>query len=231
MSQLGDDLAVLRRLRSIRSEVGPRCELCGEGIGDEHRHVVDVEARRLMCTCRACTLLFDHRGAGANARRAVPERYARVTPPIEPRWWDRLQLPVGVAFFVTGASGSTTAFYPGPAGATECELSLSDWEELCREHPGLADVEPDVEAVLVRLQSTRSRATAGEASDPAVSGEAGLVECLIVPVDVCYQLVGVMRQTWRGFDGGTEAQQAVDELFGEVGRRADHRRRAVVSRA
>lgn len=217
MSDLDPGLEVLRRLRRNRPEAGARCELCGEGIDGEHRHVVDVAARRLLCTCRACTLLFDHPGAGGSARRAVPDRYWRVSPPIDTSWWERLQVPVGVAFFVTGSNGTTTAFYPGPAGATECELSMAEWDELREAHPSLREVEPDVEAVLVRLHA------AGPGEQRA--------ECLVVPVDVCYELVGSMRQTWRGFDGGSEARQAIDDFFATVGQRADRRRQKTVSHA
>ena len=32
--------------------------MCAEPIGDEHQHVVNVESRGLMCTCRSCYLLF-----------------------------------------------------------------------------------------------------------------------------------------------------------------------------
>ena len=38
--------------------VGERCEMCAEPISDEHPHVVDLESRALMCTCRGCYLLF-----------------------------------------------------------------------------------------------------------------------------------------------------------------------------
>jgi hypothetical protein len=41
------------------------------------------------------------------------------------------------------------ALYPGPAGATESLLSLDAWEQLVASNPALADLEPDVEALLV----------------------------------------------------------------------------------
>jgi hypothetical protein len=37
-----------------------------------------------------------------------------------------------------------------------------------------------------------------------------------VPIDACYELVGLLRRTWRGFDGGQEARQAMDEFFTRV---------------
>ena len=29
--------------------------------------------------------------------------------------------------------------------------------------------------------------------------------CLLVPIDACYRLVGLVKLHWRGFDGGSEA--------------------------
>ena len=49
--------------------------MCAEAIGDEHSHVVDIEKRSLMCTCRGCYLLFTPEGAGGGHFRAVPDRY------------------------------------------------------------------------------------------------------------------------------------------------------------
>ena len=43
----------------------------------------------------------------------------------------------------------TVAFYPSPAGATESLLPLDAWERVLAANPALADVEPDVEALLV----------------------------------------------------------------------------------
>jgi hypothetical protein len=89
------------------------------------------------------------------------------------------------------------AFYPGPAGATESELPLAAWEAVTTANPALATLEPDVEALLIRTNSTE-----GDASD-----------CFLVPVDKCYELVGQLRRVWRGFDGGQDARRHVDDFF------------------
>jgi len=65
----------------------------------------------------------------------------------------------------------------------------------------LAAARPDVEAVLIRRV----------ADD---------LECYLVPIDVCYELVGTVRVHWRGFDGGTEARARIDEFFAGVRSRA-----------
>jgi hypothetical protein len=41
-------------------------------------------------------------------------------------------------------------------------------------------------------------------------------DCHLVPIDACYELVGRMRMTWRGFDGGQEARTAMTEFFATV---------------
>ena len=70
--------AVLRRIRgerpAPRPRPGERCEMCAEPIGSEHPHVVNLESRALMCTCRGCYLLFTAESAQLHYR-AVPERY------------------------------------------------------------------------------------------------------------------------------------------------------------
>jgi hypothetical protein len=38
----------------------------------------------------------------------------------------------------------------------------------------------------------------------------------LVPIDVCYELVGRLRQLWKGFDGGSEARAALEELFERI---------------
>ena len=207
---MNDALAVLQRLRDARPRepvrAGERCELCTEPIADEHGHLVDVEARRLLCACRGCYLLFTPDGAGGGHYRAVPDRYLALTDVrLSAAQWDALQIPVGVAFFfVNSTLARVAAFYPSPAGATESLLPLDTWEELVGAHPALSTLQPDVEALLVRADPDRA------------SG----AECYLVPIDSCYELVGHLRRLWRGFDGGREAHGALDSFFDRVRARA-----------
>ncbi len=60
---------------------------------------------------------------------------------------------------------------------------------------------PDVEALLVRRDDVHE-------------------ETYIVPIDVCYELVGELRRLWKGFDGGTEAGDALNGFFDRVRDRA-----------
>lgn len=208
MSQ--DPLGVLRRIRESplttpKPKPGERCELCGEPIPDEHGHLVDVHARSLMCACRGCYLLFTPEGAGGNHFKAVPDRYLSF-PEIQltPSQWDGLQIPVSVAFFfVNSTIDRVAAFYPSPAGATESLLSLDVWDDIVSANPELATLLPDVEAILVR-------------SDRETSS----VEVFLVPIDACYELVGHLRRLWQGFDGGSEAREALELFFFGVRDRA-----------
>jgi hypothetical protein len=118
---------------------------------------------------------------------------------------------VSTAFFLRSSeSGTVAAFYPSPAGATECLLDLEAWDALTHDAPLLAAAEADVEAVIVR----RALRVAGSADDgPAI-------ECYVVPIDICYELVGRVRTLWKGFDGGAEARADIDAFFDRLRDRA-----------
>jgi hypothetical protein len=204
-------LAVLQRIRAERPTAAPgeRCEMCGEAIPADsadlltrpygHSHVVDVHGRRILCTCRACSLLFPPDVEGL-AYRGIPDRYRSLPAlTISDADWDELQVPVGLAFFfVNSALGRTVGCYPSPAGATESQLGLETWEALVTSAPAVRAMLPDVEALLVRSGSgPDSRAT----------------DCYLVPIDTCYALVGQLRRLWRGFDGGSEVRAALDGFF------------------
>jgi Family of unknown function (DUF5947) len=98
---------------------------------------------------------------------------------------------VRVAFFLrNSALDRVIAFYPGPGGATESELPMDAWDDLLASTRLARELTPDVEALLV------------DRGD----GSSGGPTCLLVPVDVCYELVGRLRLRWAGFDGGEEAR-------------------------
>lgn len=182
-----------------------RCELCGELVGGQHPHMVDLQERSIACACQACALLFTRPGG---RYRTVPDR-VRCDPaaPLTAAEWAELQIPVAVAFFfVNSALGRVIAAYPSPAGVTECELDLAAWDRLAGGHPLLRALAPDVEAVLV--------AGAG----PHDGG--GGIETFLVPIDVCYSLAGALRAGWHGFDGGAEVRQALADLLARLRQRA-----------
>jgi len=186
------------RLQELaRPRVRPReapdeqCDLCAEPIAPEHRHLLDLESRRLLCACRACSILFDRSGAGGGHYRLIPDRVVALEDVVlDDATWQGFGIPVDMAFFFhSSAAGRVVAFYPSPLGATESLLDLDAWDDRL-----LQELEPDVEALLVNR--TRGRR-----------------EHWIVPVDRCYELVGLVRTHWRGFTGGDEVWQALDDFF------------------
>ncbi|MDV7082728.1 hypothetical protein GXW84_03970 [Rhodococcus sp. IEGM 248] len=203
MSPSGNGLRILQRIASERPKpvVGERCDMCAVPIADAHQHVVNVQDRQLMCVCRGCYLLFTDDSAELRFR-AVPERYLSF-PDFElaPGRWDELEIPVGLAFvFRNSLLAKTVAFYPGPAGATESELPLDAWDGVLAANPALGRLSADTEALLLRVPEHGG-------ADP---------ECYLVPIDACYQLVGELRQVWRGFDGGQDARRVIDTFFETV---------------
>jgi Family of unknown function (DUF5947) len=192
-------------------DAGDKCELCATPLTADHAHVVDVESRRLLCSCRPCRLLFTESGAAMGKYRAVPDQEAQgAVLRLSEQQWQRLQIPVRMAFFFfNSALGRHVSFYPGPAGATESLLGLEAWEELARENPALAALQPDVEALLVY----------------GPRGEAG-VDGFVVPINLCYELVGRVRKNWRGFDGGEEAAAEIESFFGALRPEGTERRAA-----
>jgi hypothetical protein len=168
------------------------CELCREVLTDRHGHLVDTEKRSLACACRACYLLFTHEGAAGGRYRAVPERiYHDPEHPLSAEDWNELQIPVAMAFFFyNSAIGRVVAGYPSPAGPTECELDLEAWDRIAAVHPLFGEMAPDVEAILV------NRTDLGN-------------EVFLIPIDMCYSLVGELRMYWSGFDGGAEVRTAL----------------------
>jgi Family of unknown function (DUF5947) len=146
------------------------------------------------------------RQVGRARYRAVPDRYrSDAGHPLTVAEWDALEIPVGLAFFLRrSAGGDTTAFYPSPAGATECRLDLEAWARIAAGHPLLTAAADDVEAILI--------SRGGQDQETAVT--------FLVPIDACYELAGRMRLLWRGFDGGAEARDAVSSFLGRVRERA-----------
>lgn len=192
----------LRQFRKARPtpQPGEVCEMCGEPIDPEHGHVVNIEGRNLMCCCRSCYLLFTNPAAARGKYRAVPARYLHdPTFAISERGWEELQIPVNVAFFFHNSTmDRTVGFYPSPAGATESTLPMRTWDSVFGASPLAAQLEPDVEALLVRRQNESS------------------YECHLVPIDACYELVGLVRLRWKGFGGGSEVWRALDEFFDRI---------------
>ncbi|MDH6193489.1 hypothetical protein M2272_000110 [Mycobacterium frederiksbergense] len=201
-------LEVLARIRATTAAPAPdgqRCEMCAEPIAEPHQHVVNVAGRQLMCVCRGCYLLFTDTHAELRYR-AVGDRYLRLADfALGRREWEALQIPVGLAFFFRNSMlGRAVAFYPGPAGATESELDVDAWAIVARADPRVDLLAEDTEALLVHIPEDETCSPAG----------------YLVPIDACYEFVGRLRMLWRGFDGGQDVRDYVEEFFGSLADRS-----------
>jgi hypothetical protein len=179
------------------------CELCSEPIPPEHRHLLEVSTREIMCVCRPCSILFDREAASEGRYRLIPDRYLFLEDfEMSDVQWESLRIPVDMAFFFYSTPAErVVAFYPSPVGPTESLLKLSSWEELERCNPVLGGMERDVEALLVnRVRGARQH--------------------FLVPMDECYSLVGLIRMHWRGLSGGREVWEEIGRFFEELRKRS-----------
>ena len=203
MSGTAPPLTRLGALARRSTDARERCELCGAPIAAEHRHLLDVAKRDLMCACQACSVLFASDAASAGHYRLVGDRRLRIDDlELDDVAWEDLRLPVEMAFFFhNSAAGRVQAYYPSPMGPTESLLGLEAWTALAAANPVLRTLVPDVEALLVN----RVRGARGH---------------WIVPISECYALVGLIRTRWRGFTGGAEVWREIGSFFEELDRRA-----------
>jgi hypothetical protein len=171
------------------------CELCPIGIGEQHRHLLDLAQRRIVCVCETCWSLRsgdpEFRPPGTRtlwlADFAMPDEI-----------WAAFQIPIGLAFLMrSSVTGGVVALYPSPAGATESELELTAWDALCAANPELERLEPDAEALIVDRTSDVHRYA-------------------IVGVDRCYALVGLVKERWSGITGGPGVAIAIAGFFDDL---------------
>ena len=194
--------SVLRQFARPRSTV-ERCELCSAQLATAHSHLLEPAKRQILCACEACSLLF----CGSSDARylRIPRRILTLADcAISDLQWESLMIPISLAFFYHDtAAGKVRAMYPSPAGATESLLSLESWEEIRAQNPLLQSMEADVEAFLVNR----------------VRGNA---EYLLVPIDTCFHLVGLIRLHWKGLSGGTEVWEHIQQFFAGLRARAGY---------
>lgn len=193
-------LAQKRRPDQARVE---HCELCSEVIPSTHAHLLRLTDRELVCVCQACSLLFSEQGSGAGKYILVPKRYLLLEDfQMADAQWDGLMIPVNMAFLYRSTGEKPVmAYYPSPAGATESLLDMDGWQTLVDDNPVLEELAPDVEALLInRVKNEQAY--------------------YIVPIDACYQLVGLIRRSWRGLSGGTEVWETITGFFQEIQRKA-----------
>lgn len=194
----------VRSLRALRAGAVPapappardpaveHCDFCATDLPGDHRHMLDLDQRAILCTCEPCLAMK----AGRDGLRPVGTRTLKLDEFDMPEFvWAAFGLPVGLAFFLRSSGvGRVAALYPSPAGATECELELLDWDALVARNAVLETLETDVEALIVnRMVQPWSYA--------------------IVPIDQAYLLVGMIKARWQGISGGDAIESAVAEFF------------------
>ncbi|MGH2850135.1 MAG: DUF5947 family protein, partial [Solirubrobacteraceae bacterium] len=174
---------------------GERCDLCGLGIGHDHRHLIQLVERRIVCSCEACWAMRsgegDYRPTGARTL-ALPGFE------LPDELWAGFQIPIGLAFFMQSTvTECVVAMYPSPAGATESELHFESWARLTALNPALAGLEADIEGLIVN-----------RLSEPRVYA--------IAPIDRCYALTGTVKVAWEGISGGGGVEGAVQRFFDDL---------------
>src|SRR5688572_11805838 len=167
------------------------CELCGHGISGEHKHLIHLDERRIVCTCATC---WSIRTGDAEFRPVGSRRVWLDELRMTDEQWAAFGIPIGLAFFmISSVTGSVIALYPSPAGATESELDLDAWGRLCEANPEL-ELEPDTEALVVNRLGDEPQQ-------------------MIVPIDAAYGLVGVVKASWEGITGGAGVPATVSEYL------------------
>jgi hypothetical protein len=193
-----NSLDVLRRFVR-KGRPMERCELCSTDLASDHPHLLDPRTRKLFCACGACAILFTSQASAKYKRVPQTIRFLdnfRLTD----LQWASLTIPINVAFFFESSpENRVVALYPSPAGAPESQLPLDMWSEIVAGNPVLAEMEKDVEALLVnRLGPGRGYPTP---------------EYYLLPIDECYRLVGLIRSQWKGLSGGAEVWEELEKFF------------------
>ncbi|MCW2974811.1 MAG: hypothetical protein JWM06_92 [Actinomycetia bacterium] len=194
----------LRRVAASQTATRPphqveHCDLCGSEVSAEHRHLLQIEERQILCSCESC---FALRSGDPELRPTGRRIVALPDFQLTDELWAEFRIPIGLAFlFVSSIEERVTAFYPSPAGATESELDLGAWRELVAANPILASLELDGEALIVN-----------RLADPP--------QFLIAPIDRCYALVGLVKLRWEGINGGSNLREAIAGFLDALRREA-----------
>jgi hypothetical protein len=168
------------------------CELCPIGLSKDHRHLLNLEERRIICVCETCWSLRsgDPEFRPPGGRVLWLDDFA-----LSGELWAAFQIPIGLAFMMrSGLTGRIVALYPSAVGATESELDLVAWEALELANPVLERLETDAEALIVNRLATPP-------------------QYAIAPIDRCYMLVGIVKANWDGISGGGAVTAVVADFF------------------
>jgi len=176
-------------------DAGEHCDLCQTSVPGDHRHMLNLYERQIVCVCESCWALR----SGEPEFRPTGNRTIWLEDfELPEEIWAQFRIPIGLAFFMhSSVTECVVALYPSPAGATESELHFETWSQLVGMNPALRDLEPDAEALIVN-----------RTSDPP--------SYAIAPIDRCYMLVGLVKASWEGISGGAGVEQAIEAYFAEL---------------
>jgi hypothetical protein len=176
-----------------------RCDLCETTVPPDHRHMLDLYERRIVCVCESCWAL---RSGDADFRPTGNRTLWLADFDLPEELWAQFRIPIGLAFFMhSSVTSCVVAMYPSPAGATESELHFETWNRLVELNPVLSSMEPDAEALIVNRMS-----------EPHAFA--------IAPIDRCYMLVGLIKASWEGISGGAGVEEAIAGYFEHLRARA-----------
>ena len=177
------------------------CDFCEASVPESHQHVMNTENRTIECACDPCAILFSNQGAGKYKR--IP-RTIRALPQFQmsDEEWETLVIPIDIAFlYHSSKKDGVVALYPSPVGAVESELDLGVWNQIEKNNPSLANLETDVEGVLIDRTGKNH-------------------EYFRIPIDECFRLVGMVRVAWRGFTGGPAVKQEIAQFIDSLKQRS-----------
>jgi hypothetical protein len=168
------------------------CDLCGTTIPPDHRHLLHLAERRIVCTCEAC---WGMRGGEGDFRPTGQRTLWLGELDVPDDLWASFQIPIGLAFFMRSTvTECVVAMYPSPAGATESELHFESWSRMVALNPVVGRMEADIEGLIVN-----------RLTDPP--------QHVIAPIDRCYELTGTIKASWEGISGGSGVETAVAAFF------------------
>jgi len=183
----------LRRITAARATARPprpveRCDLCTTEVPPDHRHLLQLEERQILCACESCFALR----SGEPQFRPTGNRVLWLEDfELADDVWAEFGIPIGLAFlFRSTVAQQVVALYPSPAGATESELELGSWSRLVEANPVLETLAADSEALIVNRLGDEPQQ-------------------MIAPIDAAYGLVGVVKSSWEGITGGAGVPEAV----------------------
>ena len=169
------------------------CELCAADVRSGHRHLLQLEQRRIVCVCESC---WDRGARDAEFRQTNARVEWLEDFRLPEHVWTALGPPAGLALFLRSSSAGRVVALNPRASTVESELPESDWAHLASENPALEKLEPDAEALIVDRLGRSPRH-------------------LIAPIEACNRLVGLIQSRTSEPDLGP----ALDDFFYGLRRR------------